>query len=89
MNRYEPSTPRAACAIGAAMMSVLTFALMVGLPMMSNTGDERVYARAAPETVAPFAGVAAAVHAAAGRAPTTAVADCARSDSPQSREQES
>jgi hypothetical protein len=82
MNHYEPTIPRAACGIGAIAMTVLTFALMVGLPAANRPDAGTVYAVAAPEPAAPGA------RAADGFAPTAMVAACERSNSMQAREAE-
>ena len=46
MNRYQPNTPRAAFAIAALALSVLTMTAMVGVPASSHGGDAAILARA-------------------------------------------
>jgi hypothetical protein len=79
MTHYEPSTPRVACGIAAIAMTVLTFALMVGLPATSGPGPAPVYAAAAPVPAAPLA------QPTAGSRQTTAAADCERPASVEAR----
>ena len=47
MNRYEASTPRAACGLAAVAISAAVFAITVMLPS-GPSGDERIQAIAKP-----------------------------------------
>jgi hypothetical protein len=47
MNRYEASTPRAACGLAATAVSAAVFAITVMLPS-GPSGDERILAIAKP-----------------------------------------
>jgi hypothetical protein len=82
MTHYEPSTPRAACAIAAVAMTVLTLGMAVVLPASSDPGGVRVYVVAAPEPIAPVTSTTP------GLVQTGFVTDCERRDSIQARNAE-
>jgi hypothetical protein len=47
MNRYQSSTPRAAAAVAAVVMTLITFGLAILVPAMIESGGEGIRARAA------------------------------------------